>query len=88
MQYRVGKTHCVCVECLFLRTPGSDPTSRQGHQDPSKRVPIFLGTPEALIKVVPIGPIPIPRSRTVNVLPCICILHECVYIEVFACMYM
>ena len=31
IQYRVGKTHC------------------QGHQDPSlsKRVPIFLGTPEA-----------------------------------------
>jgi len=30
-------------------------------QDPSKRVPIFLGTPEALIKMVPIGGVPIPR---------------------------
>jgi hypothetical protein len=40
-------------------------THCQGHQDPSKRVPIFLGTPEALIKMVPIGWVPIPRSRTV-----------------------
>ena len=27
-------------------------THCQGHQDPSERVPIFLGTPEALIKMV------------------------------------
>jgi hypothetical protein len=32
----------------------------QGHQDPSKRVTIFLGTHVALIKMVPIGGVPIP----------------------------
>jgi len=37
-------------------------THCQGHQDPSKRVPVFLGTPEAAIKMVPIG---ISRLRTV-----------------------
>jgi len=36
-------------------------THCQGHQDPSKRVPIFLGTPEALIKMVPISGVPISR---------------------------
>jgi len=36
-------------------------THCQGHQDPSKRVPIFLGGTEALIKMVPIGSVPIPR---------------------------
>ena len=35
-------------------------THCQGHQDSSKRVPIFLGETEALIKMVPIGTIPIP----------------------------
>ena len=49
IQYRVGKTHC------------------QGHQDPSKtrRVPIFLGTPEANLKMVPICRVPISRLPTV-----------------------
>ena len=37
----------------------------QGHQDPSKRVSIFLGTHEALIKMVPIGGVPIPGRATV-----------------------
>ena len=37
----------------------------QGHQDPSKGVPIFLGTQEANVKMVPINAAPIPRSRTV-----------------------
>ena len=41
-------------------------THCQGHQDPSKRVPIFLGTPEALIKMVPICAVPISRLRTVK----------------------
>ena len=40
-------------------------THCQGHQDPSKRVPIFLGTPETNVKMVPINSVPIPRSRTV-----------------------
>ena len=37
-------------------------THCQGHQDPSKRVPIFPGTPEALIKMVPISSVPITSS--------------------------
>jgi len=41
-------------------------THCQGHQDPSKRVPIFLGGTEANLKMVPIGPVPISRSRTVH----------------------
>jgi hypothetical protein len=40
-------------------------THCQGHQDPSKRVPISLGTQEASVKMVPICSVPIPRSRTV-----------------------
>jgi hypothetical protein len=40
-------------------------THCQGHQDPSKSVPIFLRGTEALIKMVPIWPVPISRSRTV-----------------------
>ena len=49
IQNRVGKTHC------------------QGHQDPaltwgpSKRVPIFPGTQEANVKMVPINGVPISR---------------------------
>ena len=39
---------------------GSDPAAW------SKRVPIFLGTREALIKMVPIYMVPISRSRTVK----------------------
>ena len=38
-----------------------------GIYEASKRVPIFLGTPEALIKMLPINSVPIPRSRTVCV---------------------
>ena len=41
-------------------------TQCQGHQDPSKRVPIFLGGTEANLKMVPIGPVPISRLRTVR----------------------
>ena len=41
-------------------------THCQGHQDPSKRVPIFLGTHEANYKMVPIGQVPIPPSHTVS----------------------
>jgi len=37
-------------------------------QDPSKRVSIFLGTHEALIKMVLIYPVPISRVRTVSLL--------------------
>ena len=37
----------------------------KGHQDPSKRVPIFLGTPEANVKMVPINSVALPRNRTV-----------------------
>ena len=40
-------------------------THCQGHQDPSKRVPIFLGTHEANVKMVPIYAVPISRLRTV-----------------------
>jgi hypothetical protein len=40
-------------------------THCQGHQIPSKRVPIFLGTQEANLKMVPIGSVPIPGKRTV-----------------------
>ena len=40
-------------------------THCQGHQDPSKRVPIFLRTPEANVKMVPINSVAIPRNRTV-----------------------
>ena len=36
-------------------------THCQGHQDPSKTVPIFLGTPEANLKMVLIGTAPNPR---------------------------
>ena len=36
-----------------LYSTGLGKTRCQGHQDPSKRVPIFLGTREALIKMVP-----------------------------------
>jgi len=39
-------------------------TISQGHQDPSKSVPIFLRGTEALIKMVPIYAVPISRSRT------------------------
>ena len=39
-------------------------THCQGHQDPSKRVPIFLGGTEANLKMVPINSVPIPRSHT------------------------
>ena len=42
-------------------------THCQGHQDPSKRVPIFLRGTEALIKMVPVGRVPIPRLSTVAV---------------------
>ena len=40
-------------------------THCQGHQDPSKRVSIFLGETEALIKMVSINGVSIPRNRTV-----------------------
>ena len=40
-------------------------THCQGHQDPSKRVSIFLGTQEANVKMVSINRVSIPRSRTV-----------------------
>ena len=40
-------------------------THCQGHQDPSKRVPIFLGTQEANLKIVSINRVSIPPSRTV-----------------------
>ena len=40
-------------------------THCHGCQGPSKRNPIFLGTQEALIKMVPINRVPIPQSRTV-----------------------
>ena len=40
-------------------------THCQGHQDPSKSVPIFLRGTEALIKMVPIYRVPIPRCSTV-----------------------
>ena len=36
-------------------------THCQGHQDPSKRVPIFPGTQEANLKMVPIYWVPISR---------------------------
>jgi len=39
-------------------------THCQGHQDPSKRAPIFPGTQEANVKMVPIGSVPISRLRT------------------------
>ena len=35
-------------------------THCQGHQDPSKSVPIFLRGTEANSKMVPIGTVPIP----------------------------
>ena len=41
-------------------------TPCQGHQNPSKRVPIFLRGIEANLKMVPIWPVPISRSRTVQ----------------------
>ena len=47
-----------------ISLPGK--THCQGYQDPSKRVPIFLGTQEANYKMVPICPVPIPPSRTVD----------------------
>ena len=37
----------------------------QGHQDPSKRVSIFLRETEANLKMVSIGGVSIPPSRTV-----------------------
>ena len=40
-------------------------THCQGRQDPSKRVPIFLGTDEANVKMVPICGDPTSRLRTV-----------------------
>ena len=40
-------------------------THCQGHQHPSKRVPIFPGTQEANSKMVPINPVPILPNRTV-----------------------
>ena len=40
-------------------------THCQGHQDSSKRVPIFLGTHEANVKMVPIYTVPVSRLRTV-----------------------
>ena len=36
-------------------------THCQGHQDASKRVPIFPGTQEANVKMVPINGVPILR---------------------------
>ena len=45
-------------------------THWQGHQDPSKSVPIFLRGTEAYSKMVPINPVhrvPIPLSCTVEV---------------------
>jgi hypothetical protein len=41
-------------------------THCQGHQDPSKRVSIFLGETEALIKMVFIYPVFISRCSTVD----------------------
>ena len=43
----------------------SGKTHWQGHQDPSKSVPIFLRGTKSNSKMVPIGWVPIPRSRTV-----------------------
>ena len=40
-------------------------THCQGHQDPSKRVSIFLGETEANVKMVSINRVSISRSRTV-----------------------
>ena len=40
-------------------------THCQGHQDPSKSVPVFLRGTEQNLKMVPIGGVPIPRNRTV-----------------------
>ena len=42
-------------------------THCQGHQDPSKRVSIFLGETEANVKMVSINRVSISRSRTVLV---------------------
>ena len=36
-------------------------THWQGHQDPSKSIPIFLRGTEANLKMVPISRVPIPR---------------------------
>ena len=44
----------------------------EGHQDPSKRLPIFLGTQEANVQMVPIYGVPISRLRTVSVRVCVC----------------
>ena len=41
-------------------------THCQGHQDPSKRVSIFLGETEANSKMVSISGVSISRSRTVQ----------------------
>ena len=50
-------------------------THCQGHQDPSKRVPIFLGTHEANVKMVPIGSVPISRLRTVRAISAYMVLY-------------
>ena len=49
-------------------------THCRAHQDPSKRVPMFVGTPEANVKMVPIYRVPIPPCRTVHthMLACAC----------------
>ena len=43
-------------------------THWQGHQDPSKSVPIFLRGTEANLNMVPISGVPIPQNRTVALL--------------------
>jgi hypothetical protein len=51
------------AETLYSNRVGK--THCQGHQNPSKSVPIFLRGTEANLKMVPIWPVPIPRNRTV-----------------------
>ena len=43
----------------------------QGHKDLRKSLPIFERGTEANLKMVPIYPVPIPRSRTVHCPPMI-----------------
>ena len=51
-------------------------THCQGHQDPSKRVSIFLRGTEANYKMVSIWPVSISRNRTVlDGLQCLMVLH-------------
>jgi len=53
-------------------------THCQGHQDPSKRVSIFLGTQEALIKMVSINAVSIAESY------CTCKkLNRAIFLQVF-----